>query len=63
MHLFGAGLLQDCVQLGNHMDMDMAKQREDMAASRTAIDTELVLEADHIGIGEIQEIGSTAIAA
>ena len=28
MHLFGAGLLQDCVQLGNHRNMDMAKQRE-----------------------------------
>ena len=63
MHLFRAGLLQDRVELGNHGDMDMAQKGEDMVTSRTTINTKLVLKADHIGVGEIQEIGSAAIAA
>ena len=49
--------------LGNHRDMDMAQKSKDMVASRPAIDAKLVLEADDIGVGEIQKIGSAAIAA
>ena len=63
MQMFGAGLLQDRMELGNHRDMDMAQKSKDMVASRPAIDAKLVLEADDIGVGEIQKIGSAAIAA
>ena len=63
MQMFGAGLLQDRMELGNHRNMDMAQKRQDMLASWAAIDAKLVLEADDIRIGEIQEIGSAAIAA
>jgi hypothetical protein len=61
--MFGAGLLQDCVELGNHRDMDMAQKSEDMFASQAAIYAKLVLEADDISVGQIQKICSTAIAA
>ena len=62
LQLFNAGFLQHRVELGNNRYMNMAQQGEDMATSRSAVDTEFVLQADDICVREIEKVGRTAIA-
>ena len=59
--LLGAGILEDGVQGGDDRHAQVAQQTDDMAAGRTAEDAVLVLEADDIGIGEIEEIGRSQV--
>ena len=55
--LLGAGVLEDGVQRRDDRHPQVAQQPYDVAAGRTAEDAVLVLEADDIGVGEIEEIG------
>ena len=55
--LFGAGVLEDGVQGGDDRHPQVAQQPYDVAAGRTAEDAKFVLEADDVGIGEVEEIG------
>ena len=55
--LLGAGLLEHGVQRRDDRHPQVAQQADDMAAGRAAEDAVLVLEADDVGVGEIEEIG------
>jgi hypothetical protein len=45
------------VQRRDDRHPEVPQQIEDMAAGCTAIDPVLVLEANDIGVGEVQEVG------
>ena len=54
--LRGVGLAQHRVQGRDHRHPHFLEQRQQMAARRSAVDAELVLHAEHVGVVEIQEI-------
>ena len=62
-HLLRTWLLQDRVKVGDNREIQPSQQREEMAASRSAINAKFVLHADHFGIGKIQEVRRTPITA
>ena len=55
--LFAGGIAEHGVQRGDDRHPQVAQQPHDVAAGRAAEDAELVLEADDVGIGEIEEVG------
>jgi len=55
--LVGIGFFQNGMQGGDDGHARAAQQAEEMAAGRTAEDAELVLHAERVDVGEIEEIG------
>jgi hypothetical protein len=49
------------VQRGDDRHADFFEEGEQVAASGAAIDAELMLDAEHIGIGEVQKIRCTPV--
>ena len=60
--LVGVGLAQDGVQGRDDRHPQVPQQAEDVAAGRAAVDPVLVLEADDVGVGEVQEVGRPEVA-
>ena len=60
--LVGVRLAQDGVQGRDDRHPQVAQQAEDVAAGRAAVDAVLVLEADDVGVGEVQEVGRPEVA-
>ena len=56
------GLAQDGVQGRDDRHPQVAQQAEDVAAGRAAVDAVLVLEADDVGVREVQEVGRPEVA-
>ena len=50
------------MQRGDDRHPQVAQQAEDVAAGRAAEDAVLVLEADDVGVGEVQEVGRAEVA-
>ena len=55
-------LAEDGVEGRDDRHPQVAQQAEDVAAGRPAVDAVLVLEADDVGVGEVQEVGRPAVA-
>ena len=54
--LVGVGLAQDGVQRGDHRHLQLAQQRQHMAAGRPAENPELVLQADDVDVADVEEV-------
>ncbi len=59
--LVGAGMLQNGVERGDDRDAEIAQEGQDVAATGAAVDAVLMLEADDIGVAEIDVIGRAAV--
>ena len=55
--LLGAGVAEHGVQRRDDRHPQVAQQPHDVAAGRAAEDAVLVLQADDVGVGEVEEIG------
>ncbi len=55
------GFLQDGVERGDDRNAQIAQQREDEAARRAAINSVFVLEADDVGVAEVQVVGRAPV--
>lgn len=51
--LIGPGLLQYGVKCCDHRHPQFTQECEDMAASGSAVDAELVLKADHVHVADV----------
>jgi hypothetical protein len=49
------------VQRRDDRHFEFAQQRQDVPAGRTAEDTELVLQADHVHVADVQKVGGAQI--
>ena len=54
--LLGIGLAQDGVQGRHHRHAHFLEQGQHVAAGGAAVDAELVLQAQHLGVAEVQEV-------
>jgi hypothetical protein len=59
--LLAGRVIQNCVQGGDHRQQETAHQIDQMTAGWTAIDSEFVLDAEEIGMGEIDKVCSALI--
>src|SRR5262249_14453413 len=60
--LIDVRLAQDGVEGRDDRHPQVAQQAEDVAAGHPAVDPVLVLEADDVGVREVQEVGGAAVA-
>ena len=60
--LVGVRLAQDGVEGRDDRHPQVPQQAEDVAAGRAAVDAVLVLEADDVGVREVQEVGRPEVA-
>ncbi len=61
--LVGSGLLQDGMQGGHHRQVDLTKDGQDVAARAAAIDSELMLQTEHVEAVETKEVHRFLIVA
>ncbi len=59
--IIGFGVFEDRMQGRDNWHPKLSQQFDQMAASRAAENTELVLNADDIGLADIYELGGDAI--
>src|SRR6185369_11625426 len=63
IHLFTLWLLENCMEVGNDREIKSSKQSKQMTTGGSSVDAEFMLDAEHIDISRLQEIGCRAITA
>jgi len=59
--LIGVGLFEDGVEGGDDGHAEFAEEGKDVAAGGAAVDAELVLEADDVDVGDVEEVGGAEV--
>ena len=59
--LGGVGVAQDGVEGGDDGHADLLEEGEQVAAGGTAVDAELVLDGEDVGVVEVEEIGGATV--